>query len=115
MARQTELLNQLVQNQMGHFRQQSRGRDEPMSDDPLDADAWLRTIESKFALLPAPCSDENKMLFAAQQLRGTARLWWDHFQPCSLPIMSSPGTSSGLRFERTIYPKDSLSESSMNF
>jgi hypothetical protein len=96
MARQTELLNQLVQNQMGHFRQQSQDRDEPMSasyqdflstqpplfhkaDEPLDTDAWLRTIESKFALLPAPCSDENKTLFAAQQLRGTARLWWDHF------------------------------------
>jgi hypothetical protein len=96
MARQTELLNQLVQAQTGHFRQQSRGRDEPPSasyqdflstqppvfhkaDEPLDADAWLRTIESKFAILPASCSDENKVLFAAQQLRGTARLWWDHF------------------------------------
>jgi hypothetical protein len=96
MARQTELLNQLVQTQMGHFRQQSRGRDEPpvasyqdflstqpplfhKVDEPLDADAWLHTIESKFALLPALCSDENKTLFAAQQLRGTARLWWDHF------------------------------------
>jgi hypothetical protein len=31
MARQTELLNQLVQAQMGHFHQQSRGRDEPLS------------------------------------------------------------------------------------
>jgi hypothetical protein len=96
MAHQTELLNQLVQAQMGHFHQQSRGRDEPPSasyqdflstqpplfhkaDEPLDADAWLRTIESEFALLPAPCSDENKALFAAQQLRGTARLWWDQF------------------------------------
>jgi hypothetical protein len=29
--------------------------------------------------LTAPCSDENKALFAAQQLRGTARLWWDNF------------------------------------
>jgi hypothetical protein len=29
--------------------------------------------------LAAPCSDENKALFAAQQLHGTARLWWDHF------------------------------------
>jgi hypothetical protein len=48
-------------------------------DEPLDADAWLRTIESKFALLSAPCSDENKVLFAAQQLRGTARIWWDHY------------------------------------
>jgi hypothetical protein len=39
----------------------------------------LRTIESKFVLLPAPCSEENKVLFAAQQLRGIARLWWDQF------------------------------------
>jgi hypothetical protein len=92
MARQTELLNQLVQAQMGRFHHQSRGQDEPLpasyqdflstqpplfhkADEPLDADAWLRTIESKFALLSAPCSDENKALFAAQQLHGTARLW----------------------------------------
>jgi hypothetical protein len=37
------------------------------------------------------------------------------FTPCSLPIMLSPGMSSGLPFERTIYPRDSLSASSMNF
>jgi hypothetical protein len=96
MARQTELLNQLVQAQMGQFHNQSRGRDEHPSanyqdflstqpplfhkaDAPLDADAWLHTMESKFALLSAPCSDENKALFAAQQLRGTARIWWDHY------------------------------------
>jgi hypothetical protein len=95
-ARQTELLNQLVQAQMGQFHHQSRGRNEPplasyqdflstqpllfhKADEPLDADAWLRTIESKFTLLSTPCSDENKALFAAQQLRGTARIWWDHF------------------------------------
>jgi hypothetical protein len=34
---------------------------------------------------------------------------------CSPPIMSSLGTSFGLRFKRTTYSKDSLSESSMNF
>jgi hypothetical protein len=96
MAQQTELLNQLVQAQMGQFHHQSRGRDEPPSasyqdflstqpplfdkaDEPLDADAWIRTIESKFALLSAPCTDENKALFAAQQLHGTARIWWDHY------------------------------------
>jgi hypothetical protein len=60
MARQMELLNQLVQAQMGQFHHQSRGRDEPPSasyqdflntqpplfhkaDEPLDADAWFRT------------------------------------------------------------------------
>jgi hypothetical protein len=66
MARQTELLNQLVQAQMGQFHHQSRGQDEPPSasyqdflstqpplfhkaNEPIDADDWLRTIESKFA------------------------------------------------------------------
>jgi hypothetical protein len=81
---------------MNQSHHPSRGRDEHPSasyqdflstqpplfhkaDEPLDADAWLRTIESKFALLSAPCSDENKALFAAQQLRGTACIWWDHY------------------------------------
>jgi hypothetical protein len=71
MARQTELLNQLVQAQMNQFRHPSRGCDEHPSagyqdflstqpplfhkaDEPLDAEAWLRIIESKFALLSIP-------------------------------------------------------------
>jgi hypothetical protein len=37
------------------------------------------------------------------------------FTLCSLPIMSSPGTSFGLPFEGTTYLKGSFSESSMNF
>jgi hypothetical protein len=96
MARHMELLNQLIQVQMNQSHHTSRGRDEHPSagyqdflstqpplfhktDEPLDADAWLRTIESKFALLSAPCSDANKALFVAQQLCGTARIWWDHY------------------------------------
>jgi hypothetical protein len=96
MAQQTELLNQLVRAQLGHFHHQTRNREENVSagyqdffgtqpplfhktEEPLDADAWLRTVESKFALLSAPCSEANKALFAAQQLRGTARIWWDHY------------------------------------
>ena len=46
----------------------------------MDADSWLWTIESKFALLPEPCSEANKTLFAAQQLRDTARIWWDNYR-----------------------------------
>jgi hypothetical protein len=97
MARQTELLNLLVQAQQNQHRQQSRGgRDDlqvanyqdffstkpPLFNkivEPLDADAWLRTIESKFALLTIPCADSNKAHFAAQQLRGAARIWWDNY------------------------------------
>ena len=49
-------------------------------EEPLDAEAWIKTIESKFDLLTVPCSEANKARFAAQQLRGSARLWWDHYK-----------------------------------
>jgi hypothetical protein len=38
--------------------------------DPLDADDWLRTTESKFGLLH--CTKYQKTLYATQQLRGPA-------------------------------------------
>jgi hypothetical protein len=96
MARQTELLDMLVQAQQHQFRPPQHVHEEHPSagyqdffstqpplfhktEKPLDADAWLRTIKSKFALLSAPCSEANKTLFAAQQLRGTARIWWDTY------------------------------------
>jgi hypothetical protein len=49
------------------------------TEEPLDADASLCTIESKFALLTIPCADSSKAHFAAQQLRGAARIWWDNY------------------------------------
>jgi hypothetical protein len=96
LARQTELLNLLVQAQQNQQHQQLRGRDEPLvatyqdflstqpplfskAEEPLDADAWLRTIESKFTLLRIPCADSSKAHFAAQQLCGAARIWWDSY------------------------------------
>jgi hypothetical protein len=42
--------------------------------DPLEADIWLLTIESKFGLLH--CTEYQKSLYAAQQLRGAAGAWW---------------------------------------
>jgi hypothetical protein len=77
MARQMELLTQLAQAQMGQFHHQPRGHDEHPSasyqdflstqpplfhkaDEPLDADAWLRTMESKFALLSAHAQTRTK-------------------------------------------------------
>ena len=48
-------------------------------DEPLDADAWIRTIESKFSLLTVPCSEVNKTRYAAQQLRRSTHMWWDHY------------------------------------
>jgi hypothetical protein len=42
--------------------------------DPLEADSWLRTTESKFGLLH--CIEHQKTLYAMQQLRGAAGAWW---------------------------------------
>jgi hypothetical protein len=39
----------------------------------LEADHWLRTIESKFNLLN--CTKNQKTLFTAQQLLGDAKAW----------------------------------------
>jgi hypothetical protein len=41
---------------------------------PLEADSWLHTTESKFGLLH--CTKYQKTLYIVQQLRGLARAWW---------------------------------------
>jgi hypothetical protein len=42
--------------------------------DPLEANSWLRTTESKFGLLH--CTEYQKTVYASQHLRGVARAWW---------------------------------------
>jgi hypothetical protein len=45
--------------------------------DPLEANNWLRIMESKFGLLH--CTKIQKTLFVAQQLHGPASAWWANF------------------------------------
>jgi hypothetical protein len=45
--------------------------------EPLEVDHWLRVVESKFGLLR--CTEEQKTLFAAQQLQGDASAWWANY------------------------------------
>jgi hypothetical protein len=47
------------------------------SDDPLEADDWLRVIETKLDL--TVCSDEECVAIAAHQLEGPAKAWWDNY------------------------------------
>jgi hypothetical protein len=54
------------------------------AEDPLEADEWLRMIEQKFELLR--CSEIQKPLFAAQQLRRPASTWWGNFVAVQLAI-----------------------------
>ena len=83
---QTELMRQLVQNNAGRGRQAPPAETDyvgflatqpPLfhkADDPLEADAWILTIEDKFSILN--CTEVNKAAFAAQQLRAPAKIWW---------------------------------------
>jgi hypothetical protein len=91
LATQDDLMRRLVENdeRRGAEYQQPRHqeRDSSYSDflvshppvfadatDPLEMDSWLRTLESKFELLH--CIEYQKTLYAAQQLRGSARARW---------------------------------------
>jgi hypothetical protein len=51
--------------------------------DPLEADSWLHTTESKFGLLH--CTEYQKTLYIAQQLQGSAGAWWASYI-AALPI-----------------------------
>jgi hypothetical protein len=46
-------------------------------EDPLEADEWVRVIEQKFGLIR--CTETQKPLFAAQQLRGPASTSWGNY------------------------------------
>jgi hypothetical protein len=48
--------------------------------DPLEAEAWIKAIETKLSAFVLPSSEENKANFATLQLRGEALFWWDHFK-----------------------------------
>ena len=87
---QTELLRRLVQCNADRGRQAPPAETDyvgflstqpPLfhkADDPLEADAWIRTIEDKFSILN--CTEVDKAAFAAQQLRGPAKIWWVNHQ-----------------------------------
>jgi hypothetical protein len=45
--------------------------------EPLEADHWLRVMESKFGLLH--CTKVQKTLFTAQQLHGDVSEWWANY------------------------------------
>jgi hypothetical protein len=91
LATQNDLMRRLVENdeRRGAERQQPQHqeRDSSNSDflatpplvftdvtDPLEADSWLHTTESKFEL--HHCTEYQKTLYATHQLRGSTRAWW---------------------------------------
>jgi hypothetical protein len=132
MAQQNKILRQLAQRQPppqhygggDHQRhpaaatyQEFMSSQPPLfttAEDPLDADVWLRVVESKFLLLHGVCSEVTKVRFATQQLRGPARTWWDHFlamQPADHEVNggSSRQLSGGTIYQQTLWTASSMS------
>jgi hypothetical protein len=91
LTMQNDLMRRLVENdeRRGANRQQPRHQERDSlyldflatqlpvfadATDPVEADSWLCTTESKFGLLH--CTEYQKTLYAVQQLRDAARAWW---------------------------------------
>jgi hypothetical protein len=121
MAQQNEILRQLLQRQP-HPQQHGGGQQQrppaaatyqellstqpPLftkAEDQLDADVWLRVVESKFPLLTGDCPDETKARFATQQLRGPAWTWGTTSVLCYPLIVKCLGRNSRLLSEGTIF------------
>jgi hypothetical protein len=47
------------------------------AEEPLEKDEWIRVMEQNFGLIR--CTETQKPLFAAQQLRGPTSTWWANF------------------------------------
>ncbi|WVZ58079.1 hypothetical protein U9M48_008388, partial [Paspalum notatum var. saurae] len=64
------------------------------SADPLQADDWLRAVERQLDI--AQCNDQERILYAAGQLRGAALDWWESYRPqdreCFLGLSSVRGS-----------------------
>ena len=88
MLMQTQILQQLAanvanQNQgqppQSGFAEFMRAKPPTFegSADPLDADDWLKDIRKTLNL--ANCTVENRVKFAAHQLKGVAADWWENY------------------------------------
>jgi len=51
------------------------------SEEPLDADDWLRDVERRLQTIG--CEDREKVFFASHQLQGSAATWWINFREAS--------------------------------
>src|SRR6266508_931016 len=87
MATQTQLLQELVRRDQIHRGNVQGKMTEFMrlrppiyasSDDPMEADSWLRAISQKLEVVN--CVGRERVTLAAHQLRGPAAEWWENFR-----------------------------------
>jgi hypothetical protein len=74
--------------------------------DPLEANEWIRVMEQKFGLIR--CTETQKPLFAAQQLRGPASTWLANFVAVEPPRHQVTWEEFKLAFREHYVPKGVL-------
>ncbi|WVZ93490.1 hypothetical protein U9M48_039465 [Paspalum notatum var. saurae] len=122
VAQQGQIINMLAEEQQRRYPQEISYTDfaalQPpiftVATDPLDADDWLRIIESKFSLLPC-LTEQQKARFAAHCLHGPSGPGVLHSWQCNQPGTRSRGMSSVRLFKLTTSRLASLSSSNGNF
>jgi hypothetical protein len=76
------------------------------AEDPLEANEWIRVIEQKFGLLQ--CTETQKILFVAQQLRGPASTWWGNYAAVQPAVHQITWDEFKLAFQEHYIPEGVL-------
>jgi hypothetical protein len=74
--------------------------------DPKEAEDWLKSIEKKLKI--AQCTDQEKVLFTAHQLFGTAADWWETYRNSHQNVGATTWTDFKARFRTHYVPHGTL-------
>jgi hypothetical protein len=93
------------QSRLGEFLR-TRPTTFSQAKDPMEAEHWLRSIEKKLEI--AQCTDQEKVLFAAHQLFGTAAEWWETYRNSHHNVGAITWNEFKARFRTHYVPRGTL-------
>ncbi|WVZ51123.1 hypothetical protein U9M48_002299 [Paspalum notatum var. saurae] len=83
------------------------------TDDPLEAEDWLREIEKKLDL--TTCTDEECVALVVHQLKGSASAWWDSFCGTHDDPASITWEEFTVAFKELFVPKEMMMQKAAEF
>ncbi|WVZ97650.1 hypothetical protein U9M48_043166 [Paspalum notatum var. saurae] len=83
------------------------------TDDPLEAEDWLREIEKKLDL--TTCTDEECVALAVHQLKGSASAWWESFCATHDDPASITWEEFTVAFREFFVPKEMMMQKAAEF
>jgi hypothetical protein len=79
----------------------------------MEAEDWLKSIEKKLEI--AQCIDQEKVLFAAHQLFGTATEWWETYHNSHQDVGAITWNEFKAQFRTHYVPHGTLKLKKMEF